>query len=61
MDWLAFPLRDLLVWIFENVLEKLQNAPNYAFIVLGFIGFFIWLRYQAKYNAEAEANPDQIK
>jgi len=61
MDWIVYPLRDLLVWTFENLLEPVGNILNYTFVVLGFIGLAIWLKYQTKYNAEAEANPDQIK
>ncbi len=61
MDWIVFPLRDGLVWTFDNVLEPTGNILNYTWIVLGFVGLFIWLNMQAKYNAEAEANPNQIK
>lgn len=61
MDWLAFFLRDVLVWIFEHILEPTENLLNYAFIVLMFGGLFYWIKLQAKYNQEAEANHDQIK
>ena len=61
MDWILYPLRDLLVWFFENLLEPVGNTLNYTFVVLGFVGLFVWLKYQTKYNAEAAANPDQIK
>lgn len=61
MNWLVFPLRDFFVWLFENLVEPVGNIINYTWIVLGFVGLFVWLKYQAKYNAEAEANPDQIK
>ena len=61
MDWLAYFLRDILVWSFEHLLEPLGNTLNYTFLFLGFAGLFFWLKMQAKYNAEAEANPDQIK
>lgn len=61
MDWLAFFLRDILVWSFEHLLEPIGNTLNYTFVVLAFVGLFVWLKFQAKYNAEAEANPNQIK
>ena len=61
MDWLVFPLKNILVWFFENVLEKLDNLPNYAFIAFAFAAIGFWVKTQIKYNAEAEANPDQIK
>lgn len=61
MDWLAYPLQNILIWIFENLLEPLENLPNFAFIALGFLGLFVWINFQRKYNAEAKANPNQIK
>ena len=61
MDWLAFPLAKMMYWFFQNVLENLENLPNYAFFILGSVGFAYWVKWQMKYNAEAEANPDQIK
>ncbi len=53
--------------IFQWTFQWLQNdffltwLMNYGAIVLGFVGFAIWMRLQAKYNAEAESNPDQLK
>jgi len=61
MDGLVFLLRDVFVWLFENTMEPLGNIPNGIFLVLLFVGLFVWLKMQAKYNAEAEANPEQIK
>jgi len=61
MDWIVFPLRDGLVWVFDNVMEPTGNILNYTWVVLGFIGLFIWLNMQAKYNADAKANPNQLK
>lgn len=51
---------DLLTWTF-GIFEVIGNAFNYSVIVLGFIGLFYWLNLQKKFNAEAEANPNQIK
>ena len=61
MDWLAFPLANILTWFFQNVLEPLENLPNYAFVALMFLGLAVWIKFQMKYNAEAAANPDQLK
>ena len=61
MDWLVFPLAKTMYWFFQNVLENMENLPNYAFCVFGVIAFSYWVKWQMKYNAEAEANPDQIK
>ena len=61
MDSLVYLLRDIFVWTFENTLEPLGDLPNLIFLILLFVGLFVWLRMQGKFNAEAEANPDQIK
>lgn len=53
MDALVFLLRDLFVFLFENTLEPLGDLPNAAFLLLLFVGLFIWLRWQGKYNKEA--------
>jgi hypothetical protein len=47
--------------LFENTLEPLGNIPNYTFFVLLGLGLLYWLKMQSKYNAEAEADPNQIK
>lgn len=41
--------------------DFIGNWFNYFVIALGFVGLFIWLAKQAKYNKEAEANADQLK
>lgn len=61
MDWLAYPLGNGLTWFFVNVMEPLDNLPNYAFIAFGFAAFAYWIKWQMKYNEEAKNNPDQIK
>lgn len=47
-------------WTF-GIFEVIGNSFNYFLVVLGFVGFAIWMNMQKKYNAEAEANPNQIK
>lgn len=61
MDWLVFPLAKMMYWFFQNVLENLENLPNYAFCIFAVVAFTYWVKWQMKYNAEAKANPDQIK
>lgn len=61
MDALVFILRDIFVFLFESTLEPLGDIPNLLFLISLFVGLFVWLKMQAKFNAEAEANPDQIK
>lgn len=60
MTEFLYSLGDFFMWLFENTLEPLGNLPNWSFIVLGFIGMFIWLNMQKKFNAEAKAN-DTLK
>jgi hypothetical protein len=61
MDALVYILRDIFVFLFENTLEPLGDLPNLIFLILLFVGLFLWLKMQGKFNAEAKANPDQIK
>lgn len=51
MTDIAYGIGDFLTWTF-GILEALGNAPNVAFIVLGFIGAGYWLFRQAKYTRE---------
>lgn len=60
MQWLVFPLGDLIKWTF-GILESFENLPNVMFIIVGFIGFGYWMMLQNKYNKEAENNPNQLK
>lgn len=55
MTEFIYALTGFFYWIFENTLEPLGNIPNYSFIVLGFVGLFIWLKMQKKYNEEAKS------
>ena len=52
---------DFILWTTEIVYENIGNLFNDAMIILGFIGLFIWLRIQHKYNQEAANNPNQLK
>ena len=56
MREIVYCLGDIFTWIFENTLEPLGNIPNWIFIILGFIGLFIWLKMQSNFNAEAKQN-----
>lgn len=57
MDALVYLLRDFFVFLFENTLEPLGDLPNAAFLLMLFVGLFVWLRWQGKYNGEATAEP----
>ena len=61
MDWLFNAIGDFLTWSFDTLVVPMENSLNYSIIVLGFVGLVIWLRLQAKYNAQAANDPNQIK
>lgn len=52
---------DILEWSVASVFDIVGNLFNNLVIIVGFVGLFIWLNKQRKFNAAAEANPDQIK
>lgn len=58
---LVVALGDGLLWTTEILFETVGNIFNYAVIVLGFVGLFIWLRLQAKYNRQAANDPNKLK
>ncbi len=53
-------LGDLFQWTFQ-IFEIIGNSFNYLLLLLGFFGFFYWMMKQAKFNKEAENNPNQLK
>jgi len=48
------PLADITVATFEGLLVPMSNPFNIACIVLGFVGLFIWLSMQLKYDRKAK-------
>ena len=52
---------DFILWTTELLFHNVGNLFNDAMIILGFVGLFIWLRLQHRYNKEAENNPNQLK
>ena len=61
MNWLLYPIRDFLTWMFENTLEPLGNAPNAIFFLIFFGGGIYWLFLQNNLNKKADNDPEQIK
>ena len=61
MNWLLHPIRDFLVWMFENTLEPLGNTPNSIFFFVFLGGGIYWMFLQKKLNKNADADADQIK
>jgi hypothetical protein len=44
-------------WFYDNI----GQIFNYSCIVLGFFGFIYWMRWQKKFNDQAEKDPNQLK
>ena len=61
MDWLFYPIRDFLVFSFENGLEKLENLPNVFYTLLISFGLVYWMFLQHKLNKKADQDPEQVK
>ena len=61
MNWLLYPVRDFLTWMFENTLEPLGNTRNALFFFIFLGGGVYWMFVQRKLNKKAESDPDQIK
>ncbi len=64
MTWtgIFWGIGDFLDWTFIILQsDMIGNIFNYSMIVLGFIGLFFWLNKQAKFNKQAENDPNQIK
>ena len=47
-------IAEIVVWTFEHLVVPAGNIPNVLFIILGFVGLFMWLNIQKKYNKKAE-------
>jgi len=63
LDGVFRGIGDFMQWTF-NLLENdmpITWVMNTGVVILGFVGLFYWLNWQKKYNAQAEANPDQRK
>ncbi len=57
-----YGLGDLLTWLLHFLQgDIIGNIFNDMLLILGFIGFFIWMFKQKKYNDAAKSNPNQIK
>jgi len=59
MNEFWYTLGDILngAWFYDNI----GDIANWSFVALGSIGFLYWMRWQAKFNKQAEENPNQIK
>jgi hypothetical protein len=48
------PIVEALQWTFDNILEPMTHWFNIVCILGGFVGLFIWLRMQKRFNAKAQ-------
>lgn len=48
------PIVDALQWTFKHILEPMTHWFNIVCIIGGFVGLFIWLRMQKRFNAKAQ-------
>lgn len=55
-----YAIADVFQWTFQ-IFEHIGDFVNYAFILLGFIGLFIWLNKQKKFNDAAAKSPNKLK
>lgn len=46
---------------FLSFYDWVGNKANYLFLILGFVGFFMWMNFQRKFNDKAKNTPGQIK
>lgn len=50
------PIADLITASFEGLLVPISDLVNFGSIALGFVGLFIWLSMQKKYDRKAKEN-----
>ena len=55
-----YALGDLFTWTF-GIFEVIGNMFNDMLLLLGFVGFGIWMHRQHKFNQAAANDPNQIK
>jgi hypothetical protein len=48
------PIVEALQWTFKHILEPMTHWFNIVCILGGFVGLFIWLRMQKRFNAKAQ-------
>lgn len=60
MDWLVSILESIFQFTF-NLIKPLEDIPWIIFSLLITFGLLYWLMWQKKYNAQAEADENQIK
>ena len=57
-----YGLGDLLTWLLHFLeADIIGNIFNDMLLILGFVGFIIWMFKQKKFNDAAKSNPNQLK
>ena len=60
MNWLASLLEDIFQATF-SLIKPLEDGPWMVFSLIIAFGLGYWLFWQKKYNAQAEADENQLK
>jgi len=47
---------NIITWTFDTLLVPAGQMPNILFIIIGFVGMFLWLKMQGDYNRKAKQN-----
>ena len=50
------PIANARKWLFDNVMEPMENYFSYACILGAFFGIYLWIRMQKRFTAEAKKN-----
>lgn len=53
LQTLLYPLAEITETSFDILLVPMSNLVNWACIALAFVGIFMWMSLQAKYNKQA--------
>ena len=53
---LLYPVKDLMIWTFELVMEgSLPEFVNWSFVSVGAVLLLLWIREQKQYDKKAAA------
>ena len=50
------PIANACKWLFDNVMEPMDNYFSYTCILGAFFGIYLWIRMQKRFTAEAKKN-----
>ena len=50
------PIANGCKWLFDNVMEPMENYFSFACILGAFFGIYLWISMQKRFTAEAKKN-----